>query len=89
MKAYGIIESYQDYKGADATLWGVEKTVDAARERLEEAVGEIVYGREDMEEDEWNEFVAEHYINDDRTSWKYDDGDTCYIFHIDEVVIDF
>lgn len=89
MKAYGIVESYQNYKGSDATLWGVKKTVEQARERLEEAVEELIYGREEKTDEEWREFLDKHYIDENRLSWMYDDGDSCYIFHIDTVEIDF
>lgn len=34
MKLYGIIESYQDYKGADATNCGVSKSLKEALETL-------------------------------------------------------
>ena len=38
MKLYGIIESYQDYKGADATNWGVKKTLEDALTALKEII---------------------------------------------------
>ena len=38
MKLYGIIESYLDYKGADATNWGVKKTLEEAKAALKEIV---------------------------------------------------
>ena len=34
MKLFGIVESYQDYKGADATNWGVSKSLKKALESL-------------------------------------------------------
>ena len=38
MKLYGIIESYMDYKGADATNWGVKKTLEEAQAALKEII---------------------------------------------------
>ena len=89
MKYYGVIESYQDYKGADATLWGVEKTVEAAQERLSEAAGEILsYKREEMDDDEWDEFIADKFIDGDNREWYYEDGDCVVKLYIDEVEVE-
>lgn len=86
MKIFGIIESYQDYKESDATNWGVERTIEDARKRLEEAVGEILsYKRDEMSDDEWNEFVANHYTNKENTSWVYSNDDFVVKFYIDEL----
>lgn len=38
MKLFGIIESYQDYKGADATNWGVRRTLKEAKDALIAAI---------------------------------------------------
>jgi hypothetical protein len=52
MKLYGIIESYQDYKGADATNWGVEKSLEKAKERLVGIIEQqFHYIREDFEDE--------------------------------------
>ena len=49
MKLYGIIESYQDYKGADATNWGVAHTLEDALKRLKGIlVDQFHYIREDI-----------------------------------------
>lgn len=40
MKLYGIIESYQDYKGADATNWGVKTSLEDAKKYLLEIIGQ-------------------------------------------------
>ena len=91
MKYYGVIESHQDYKGADATLWGVEKTIEAARNRMSEAAGEILsHKREEMSDDEWEAFFEEYAIGDpERTrDWYYEDDDLVVKRHIEDVDID-
>ena len=89
MKYYGVIESYQDYKGADATLWGVEKTVEDAQKRLSEAAGEILlYKRDEMDDDEWEAFVQENFIDSDHREWYYDDGDCVVKLYIDSVEVE-
>ena len=89
MKYYGVIESYQDYKGADATLWGVEKTIVDAHGRLSEAVGEILpYKRDEMNDDEWDEFIAEKFVDGDNREWYYEDDDCVVKIYIDEVEVE-
>ena len=89
MKYYGVIESYQDYKGADATLWGVEKTVEDAQKRLSEAVSEILpYKRSKMDDNDWETFIQENYIDNKKRAWFYDDGDSCLKFYIDSVEVE-
>lgn len=86
MKIYGVVESYQDYKGADATNWGVEFTIESARALLSYAAGEILsYKREDMEDDVWDVFVDMHYVDESKTSWLYEDGDIVLKFYIDKL----
>lgn len=76
MKLYGIIESFLDYRGADATNWGVVKTLEEAKSRLLEIIDQqFYYMKEQFEEDAvkdddtvdrelqetiWNEWVEEH-----------------------------
>ena len=43
MKLYGIIESYLDYKGADASNWGISKTLEDAKKRLIEIIEQQFY----------------------------------------------
>ena len=82
MKIYAVIESYQDYKVADATLWGVSKTREKALARLKEAIEErYEYIREDKEDDEWEQFIGAGFVNEDM--WGYDDGDTVTRFYIE------
>lgn len=89
MKYYGVIESYQDYKGADATLWGVEKTVEDAQKRLSEAVSEILpYKRSKMDDNDWETFIQENFIDSDHREWYYDDGDCVVKLYIDSVEVE-
>ena len=88
MKLYGVIESFQDYKGADATLWGVKKTKEEARELIKQAASEVCYECEGMEDDELEKFVNEHYTDEEKTDWEFDDGDSLLKFHIDTTEID-
>ena len=76
MKLYGIIESYLDYKGADATNWGVKKSLDEAKSALKEIIEQqFHYIRENLEEEcydendnldeekleaRWQEWIDEH-----------------------------
>ena len=89
MKLYGIIESYQDYKGADATNWGAKKTLEQALEALKEILRQqfhyirenIIYEIEDATDEEANE-------NEVETRWNewidehLDEGDygKCYTY---------
>ena len=76
MKLFGIIEVYQDYKGADATNWGVKKTLKEALETLRGIIEQqFQYIRENIIDDIEDETCqrAEDYEIDSRwTEWVND-----------------
>lgn len=86
MKLYGIIESYQDYKGADATNWGVCKSLKEALETLRGIIEQqfhyirenIIYEIEDefcqRADDSEIESRWTEWINDHLDEGSYDKG---------------
>lgn len=72
MKIYGIIESFQDYQGADATNWGVKKTLEQALSALKEIIEQhFHYIRESIFDDVTEELgLDEMPENDEELSKK-------------------
>lgn len=84
MKLYGIIESYLDYKGADASNWGVATTLKKALKQLIEVLEQqFYYIRENFIEDAlteddkideekleslWQGWINEHLTKGDGTT---------------------
>ena len=86
---YAVLESYQWYKGADATLWAVCPTIEKAKERLKEAVEELFeHIRIDLEDDEWNEWVEQRFTNEEKTMWIDEDDDAVAKFYIDTIEVE-
>lgn len=71
MKLYGIIESYQDYKCADASNWGVAKTIEGAKEKLIGAIEQqFNYIREDIIYDIEEELDREATLEEVELKWQ-------------------
>ena len=73
MKLYGLIESYQDYKGADATNWGVKKTLeDAKKDLIDILEQQFHYIRENIICEIWEETEEEGEIDNEaiEARWK-------------------
>ena len=88
MKIFGIIESYADFKHSAASNYGVCKTLEKAKKRLDEIIRERFEGRYDEDErEELEAFIQAGYEDDDtcRVKWHYDDGDVDLKFYIDEL----
>lgn len=96
MKLYAITESYQWYKGADATHWGVYKTFDEAKAELIEIIKEKFNYIKDMlyednsedEEKEFNEWINARFTASDGSEWVDEDDDAVTKFYIDETHLD-
>lgn len=80
MQIFVVVESYQWYKGADTTIWGVEKTKEKAIDLLYDSIMERFEGlfiANDWEDDEVNEWIKSRFV-------KADDGDIAYWLDEDE-----
>ena len=96
---YAITECYQWYKGADATHWGVYKTLESAKEHLRKIIEErFDYMKDnllidDEDEDgikEWNEWIDSRFIpeNDGDVIWVDEDDDAVTKFYIEETEVE-
>ena len=98
MKLYAITESYQWYKGADATHWGVYKTIEEAKAALIEIIKDKYEYLKDMflddgvEEEEVeaeiDKWINDRFLNHDHTEWLDEDDDSVTKFYIDETSLD-
>lgn len=89
--AYAVTESYQWYKGADATTWGVSKSIEGAKKILRESIEELYSDFFlDMDEDEIEDFIQSRFVEGtgNIVFWVDEDDDAVRKFYIDEVVID-
>ena len=86
MQIFVVVESYQWYKGADTTIWGVAKTADEAKKILYDAIMQMFEGLfADMEDDEANEWIESRFMKTDDGDiayWLDDDGDAVTKFYI-------
>lgn len=83
-----IIESYADFKHSDASNYGVCKTLEKAKKRLDEIIRERFGGRYDEDErEELEAFIQAGYEDNDtcKVKWHYDDGGVDLKFYIDEI----
>ena len=96
MILYAITESYQWYKGADATHWGVHKTLEGAKKHLREIIEEkfdymkdnLLIDDEDEESvEEWNEWIDSRF-SDNGMMWEDEDDDSVTKFYIEQTEID-
>lgn len=74
MQIFVVVESYQWYKGADTTIWGVAKTAEEAKKILYDAIMQRFEGffiGTMWDDDEVNEWIESRFM-------KADDGDIAY-----------
>lgn len=95
MTLYAITESYQWYKGADATHWGVHKTLEGAKKHLREIIKEkfeyikdFLYDDYDDEEGtEFEKWIDARFL-DNGMAWEDDDDDSVTKFYIEQTELE-
>ena len=96
MTLYAITESYQWYKGADATHWGVHKTFEGAKKHLREIIEEkfdyikdmFCNESEDEDEKEFNKWIDTRFTDAEQTMWEDEDDDAVTKFYIEETEVE-
>ena len=91
MDVFVITESYQDYKGADATTHGIYKSMKDAKVAFREILHELfeyAFDEEDAAENE--KWIMTKYVKNtaDFCLWVYDDGDSEHKFYIEKMNAD-
>lgn len=82
-----VTETVQDYKGACTNCYGVSKSLERALSIMRESISER-FGCEERFSDEedpqkaMSAFIDGYFANDEKTTWRYFDGDTDYTFEI-------
>ena len=91
MKVYAVVESYQWYKGADTTLWGVCKTIEGAKKCLRDAIEELYEDFFlDKDDDEIEEFIESRFVETDGdiAHWFDEDDDAVRQMYISETELE-
>lgn len=91
MTIYVVYESYQWYKGADATFWGAYKTKEDAEKALMETIEEkfgyikdnFYCDSEEEEQQEWDAWVNARFTATDKTEWIDEDDDAVTKLYIE------
>ena len=93
---YAITESYQWYNGADATHWGVHKTLEGAKKHLREIIEEkFDYMKDlldidtDTEEGkkEWDKWIDSRFY-DNGMMWEDEDDDSITKYYIEQTELE-
>ena len=94
MTLYAITESYQWYKGADATHMGVYTTLEGAKKALREIIKEkfdyikdfLYEDYEDEEGTEFDKWIDSRFL-DNGMIWEDDDDDAVTKYYIEQTEI--
>lgn len=84
---YVVTETLQDYKGASTNVCGASRGLSAAGDILRKAIHERFSCQERFADEQdpakaVNAFIDGYFANDEKTTWRYFDGDFEYTFEI-------
>lgn len=82
-EVYVILESYTDYKGGNASSFGVFTSKESAKKALPSTIAErLGYDSVEELEEDCDIFFDDHYVNNEQTHWCWDSGDDIVEFYI-------
>lgn len=90
MEVFVILESFTDFKGGNATSWGVCKSKESAILAMPDLIAQrFGFGTKADFEEEYG-FFDSGFINEEHTHWMWDRDDSLIEFYIqsDEILDD-
>lgn len=82
MEVFVILESFTDYKGGNATSWGVFKSKESAILAMPDAIAQRCGFNTKADFEEKYGFFDSGFINEEHTYWIWDRDDALIEFYI-------